>query len=70
MPRKTAMTPAEVKADFFLVKKLTIPVAEMEARHAAGEAMYLEESLFSDSGDGDYSALYLGTQNIAYMPGF
>lgn len=69
MPRKTAMTPEQVKGDFFLMKKLTIPVEEMETRHKAGEPMYLEESLFSDAG-ADYSALYLGTQNIAYIPGY
>lgn len=74
MPRKTKMTVSQLKADSFLLPKLTIPLADVEKRVKAGEELFLEESLFSDSIDNpdakDYSALLLGAQQIAFMAGY
>ena len=71
MPKKTEMSITQLKSDHWLMKKLTLPIEEVEKAVEAGEKLVLEESIFSDNGP-DYSALFLGDRkdSVAYIPGY
>ena len=60
--------PQDVES-FAKAGKLKISKSEIERRIAAGETLYREESQFNDPGD-DWTALYLGTEQIGYWSGY
>jgi len=49
--------------------KLKVTPKEISERVGGGEELFYEESLFSDPGE-DYTALYLGNEQVGYWEGY
>lgn len=70
MPRRTELSLEDLKSDWQYMRKLTMPIEEVEKAVKEGAKLTLEETVFSDPSD--YIAIFLSGRDssIVYIPGY